>query len=315
MADAAKGAVLAALRAKGVTADELCGMAQALRAAATPLPGRPAGPLVDTCGTGGDGAGSINVSTATALAVAALGIPVVKHGNRSVSSRSGSADVLEAMGIGLPATARDAGDMLARCGFTFLFAPLFHPAMKAVAPVRRALGVRTVFNILGPLANPATPSHQLVGAYDPDAARLMARALAGLELERAFVVHGAPAWDEATPMGPFLLLDVTGGTVTERTVDPRDYGIPRCRPEDLAGGDPEKNARLLGDALGGSPGPRRDAVVLNTALVLQLLEPGRRPRPLDPREAAARAEAALESGAVAQLIARLREHSAAGADA
>ena len=298
--DVVKGAVLAALSTKGVTPAELRGMALALRAEAVTVDIESISCRVDTCGTGGDGAGSINLSTATALLVAAMGIPVVKHGNRSVSSRSGSADVLEALDIPLPANAHQAVESITTTGFTFLFAPLFHPAMKAVAPVRKALGVRTVFNLLGPLVNPADPTHQLLGAYSPEAARLIAGSLSEGPVVRAFVVHGAPAWDEATPVGPFLLLDVHRGAVTERIVDPADYGFPRCNPQDLQGGDPAENARLLQETLTGAPGPRRDAVALNTALVLQLVES------LEPREAASRANEALEQGRAIDLLDRLR---------
>ena len=303
--DAAKGAALVALRAKGETATEVRAMAMALRDQATAVDLPSWNCRVDTCGTGGDGAGSINISTATALVVAAMDIPVVKHGNRSVSSRSGSADVIEALGIGMATSPQEVEAALAETGFAFLFAPAFHPAMKAVSPVRKALGIRTVFNLLGPLVNPGTPTHQLVGAYSPHAAALMAGALAGMGLERAFVVHGAPAWDEATPVGPFLLLDVLEGGVQERMVDPSEFGIARCSPADLQGGDPSENARLLEQMLQGESGPRRDAVVLNAALVLQLIHD------LAPREAADRVTAVLESGAAATLLARLRARRAA----
>ena len=300
VSDIVKGAILAGFRAKGVTPDELSGMALALRAEAVPVDVASVSCRVDTCGTGGDGTGSINLSTATALLVAAMGIPVVKHGNRSVSSRSGSADVLEALDIHLPANAGQAVKSLRTTGFAFLFAPVFHPAMKAVAPVRKALGVRTVFNLLGPLVNPAAPTHQLVGAYSPEAARLIAQSLSAGPVQRAFVVHGALAWDEATPVGPFLLLDVHHGAVTERIVDPADYGYPRCDPLDLKGGDPDENARLLQQSLMGTPGPKRDAVALNAALVLQLVES------LEPREAASQANDALEQGRAIELLDRLR---------
>ena len=303
--DAAKGAALVALRAKGETAAEVRAMALALRdqATAVHLPSWTC--RVDTCGTGGDGAGSVNISTATALVAAAMDIPVVKHGNRSVSSRSGSADVIEALGIDMATSPQEVEAALAGTGFAFLFAPAFHPAMKAVSPVRKALGIRTVFNLLGPLVNPVAPTHQLVGAYSTRAAGLLAGALAGMGLERAFVVHGAPAFDEATPVGPFLLFDVLDGRVRQRTVDPSEYGIPRGSPDDLQGGDPSENARLLEQVLQGEPGPRRDAVVLNAALVLQLVHD------LPPLEAADRVTAALESGTATTLLARLRARRAA----
>ena len=303
--DAAKGAALVALRAKGETAAEVRAMALALRDQATAVHLPSWDCRVDTCGTGGDGAGSVNISTATALVVAAMDIPVVKHGNRSVSSRSGSADVIEALGIDMATSPQEVEPALAGTGFAFLFAPAFHPAMKAVSPVRKALGIRTVFNLLGPLVNPAAPTHQLVGAYSSHAAGLLAGALAGMGLARAFVVHGALAWDEATPVGPFLLLDVLEGGVQERIVDPSEFGISRCSPDDLQGGDPSENARLLEQVLQGEPGPRRDAVVLNAALVLQLVQD------LPPLEAAERVTAVLESGTAATLLARLRARRAA----
>jgi anthranilate phosphoribosyltransferase len=295
-----KGAFLAALRAKGETPEEIRGMATAMRAAARPLATRVEGPLIDTCGTGGDGSGSINVSTATALVLAASGVGVVKHGNRSVSSRSGSADVLEALGLNLPKGPRDAEACLARTGFTFLFAPHFHPAMKAVVPVRRAMSVRTVFNLLGPLTNPARPSHQVLGTFSTHTSELLAHALSGMEITRAFVVHGAPHWDEATPIGPFHRWEVTPGAVLHTVVDPLEtYGIPRCTVEDLAGGDADENAGHLRAIFEGRKGAHRDAVVLNAALGLEVL--GR----ASGRAAAAMAAEALDSGAVLRLLASI----------
>ena len=193
--------------------------------------------LVDTCGTGGDGSHSLNLSTGVALLSAACGLDVVKHGNRSISSRSGSADVLEALGIPTRMGPEEAANLVEQTGFCFLFAPLYHPAMAEIMPVRRAMGVRTVFNILGPLSNPARPPYQLVGAASPELARLMAEALSGMEIKRAFVVHGSHGWDEATPMGPFMLWDVQNGAVVESERDPALLGFPACAPQDLAGGD------------------------------------------------------------------------------
>ena len=195
------GAILAGLRAKGVTADEVRGFAKSMRKLARRPQLPPGGPLVDMVGTGGDGSGSFNLSTGAALLVAAMGIRVAKHGTSSVSSRSGSADVIRELGLNLPLDEQAAGECLAATGFTFFFAPHYHPAMKAVMPIRQALGVRTVFNILGPLSNPAEPDFHLIGAYDVDIAALMADTLAGLPLTRAYVVHGAAGWDEATPVG------------------------------------------------------------------------------------------------------------------
>jgi anthranilate phosphoribosyltransferase len=265
-------ALLVALRAKGETAAELRGFASAMRALARRPEIRVDGPLLDIVGTGGDGSGSLNLSTGASLLAAACGIPVAKHGNRSISSRSGSADVLEALGLHLPADEFAAAACLQRHGYTFLFAPYFHPAMKSLAPVRRALGVRTVFNMLGPLTNPAAPPYLLLGAFSAEAARRMAEALAGVAgLERAFVVHGEPGWDEATPVGPFLLMDVRPGSVRETSRDPADWGLPRCSPEALAGGDAAYNAARLRDVFSGSEsGAHRDALLLGAALALEL---------------------------------------------
>ena len=265
------GALLAALRAKGVTPDEVRGFACAMRALAR-KPELPEGaPALDMVGTGGDASGSFNLSTGAALLVAATGVRVVKHGNRSVSSRSGSADLLEAWGCHCRSMSAAAGACLAATGFTFLFAPHYHPAMKEVAPVRRALGVRTVFNLLGPLTNPAAPPFGLIGAYSADAAGLMAETLAGMPIERVFVIHGEPGWDEATPVGPFELYDVRPGRF-ERTVrDPRELWLARCAAADLAGGDAAHNAAALRAVFeGGDRGPHRDAVVLNAALALEV---------------------------------------------
>jgi anthranilate phosphoribosyltransferase len=226
---------------------------------------------IDIVGTGGDGSGSLNLSTAAALVTAACGQPVIKHGNRSISSRSGSADVLRALGMHLPDSEEDVVGCLAATGFTFLFAPTFHPAMKAIAPVRKALGVRTIFNILGPLTNPASPPYYLIGAFNPTVAELMAKALAGLPIERAFVVHGAPAWDEPTPAGPFLLFDVRPGSVRRETRDPGDYGFSRCSPHELAGGEADANAASIRSVLQGDHrGAVFDAVTLGAAIALEV---------------------------------------------
>jgi anthranilate phosphoribosyltransferase len=267
---AVAGAFLAGLRLKRETADEIRGFARAMRALAR-RPDLPPGiRAVDIVGTGGDGSGSLNLSTGSALLAAASGLAVVKHGNRSVSSRCGSADVLEALGLALPLDEAAAGECLRHTGFTFLFAPHYHPAMKALVPVRKALGVRTVFNILGPLTNPAAPPFMVVGAFSPEVAALMAEALSGLPVERAFVVHGSPGWDEATPCGPFTLFDVSPGSVSEEVRDPADYGIGRCEPADLAGGDASENAAALRAALTGAHGPHRDALLLGAGLALEV---------------------------------------------
>jgi anthranilate phosphoribosyltransferase len=315
-------AQLVALRAKGVVADEVRGFAKGMRALAR-RPELPfVGKTVDVVGTGGDGSGSVNLSTGAALLAAAAGAQVVKHGNRSISSRSGSADLLEALGLKLPLQGADIGACLAATGFTFLFAPHHHPAMKAVGPVRGAMGIRTVFNLLGPLTNPAAPPFGLIGAFNLDTARLMAEAFAGLPIERVFVVHGEPGWDEPTPCGPFHLFDVKSvgsklpptmdsasegasllATVTHTVRDPiTDYGLPRCRPEELAGGDGAHNAeRLLQVFRGEDQGAHRHALLLGAALVLEVTG-----QASTPREALAMAAAAIDSGAALRMAEALR---------
>jgi anthranilate phosphoribosyltransferase len=263
------GALLAALRAKGVTAAEVRGFARAMRALAR-SPELPAGlDAIDIVGTGGDGSGSLNLSTGAALLAAACGLPVVKHGNRSISSRSGSADVIEQLGFTMPLNEWQAAKCFAATGFTFLFAPYFHPAMKALAPIRSALGIRTVFNLLGPLTNPAAPRYRLIGAYDADTAELMAGTLAGMDIERAWVVHGAAGWDEATPVGPFLAFDVTRNGIRRLKIDPREFQIEPCALADLAGGDAAANlAALLEVFAGRDRGAHFAALTLQSGLAL-----------------------------------------------
>jgi anthranilate phosphoribosyltransferase len=304
LAPALAGALLAGLRAKGETADEIRGFATAMRELAV-HPSIPDGaPTVDTVGTGGDGSGSLNLSTGTGLLAAASGARVVKHGNRSVSSRSGSADMLECLGMPLPLHEAEAVACLEATGFTFLFAPAYHPAMKAVVPVRGALAVRTVFNMLGPLTNPAAPPFQLIGAWSPEAAKLMAEALAGMPLERAFVVHGAPNWDEATPVGDFVLYDVRPGHVEETVRTPKDYGFKKCAPEDLAGGDADHNANELKRVFTGEDkGAHRDALLMGASLVLEVQGTAS-----NAKQGVEIATVALDDGNAAALIERMREH-------
>lgn len=301
------GALLAALRAKGETAEEVRGFASAMRELARHVE-LPAGmAAADVVGTGGDCSGSLNLSTGASLLAAACGVPVVKHGNRSVSSRSGSADMLEALGVPLARDPDEALACLANCGFSFLFAPHFHPAMKAVAPVRQALGVRTVFNILGPLTNPAAPPFGLIGAFDLPTARLMAEALAGLPITRCFVVHGAPGWDEATPCGPFTLFDVRPGVVRRQRRDPARYGIAPCTPGELAGGDAAANARALEEVFSGRDrGAHREALALGTGLVLELSG-----RAHGLRRGIQLAREALDAGAGLAVLERLRRFGSA----
>jgi anthranilate phosphoribosyltransferase len=295
------GALLAALRAKGVTAEELRGFAQGMRAAALRPRISSAARAVDIVGTGGDKSGSYNLSTGAALLAAAAGQPVIKHGNRSVSSRAGSADVLEALGMKLPLDEQRAGEFFERTGFTFLFAPHYHPAMKSVGPVRAALGVRTVFNILGPLSNPAEPGYHVIGAFDLRTARLMAEALSGLPINRAFVVHGAFGWDEPTPLGPFALFDVRPGSVRQSERTPANFGLQTCAEAELLGGDAAFNAEALTRVLRGEEqGGHRDALLLGAALALEVSG-----AETSPRAAIARAAGAIENGRAAALLGQL----------
>jgi anthranilate phosphoribosyltransferase len=263
------GALLAALRAKGPSGQELAAMALVLRDAA-PLPGdRPALPLVDTCGTGGDGADSFNISTAVAFVAAACGAHVAKHGNRSASGRVGSADVLEALGIQLQAPAATVMAALPQVGVTFLFAPGWHPALVGLAPLRRTLGVRTVFNLLGPLVNPLRPEAQVLGVARPELLDPMADALARLGLERAVVVHGEGGLDEASLAGINALRLVENGEVRAQQLDPAGLGLDPAPIEALAGGDLNRNREILTAVLKGHGSPAQAGVVaLNSGLVL-----------------------------------------------
>jgi anthranilate phosphoribosyltransferase len=258
------GAFLVAFRAKGETAEEIAGCAEAMREHVLPV--RPKrDDLVDTAGTGGDGARTMNISTAAGIVAAAAGAAVAKHGNRAVSSASGSADVLEAMGFRLDLPADRIAQSIDELGFGFMFAPLHHPAMSHAAPVRREVATRTVFNVLGPLTNPAGARSQVVGVYAPDLVRTLAEVLAHLGARRAFVVHGAYGIDELSPAGPNLVCEVVDGSVHERTIDPAELGIARCDPDELLGGNPDENAQAIREIFRGAGGGRRDAVLLNAA--------------------------------------------------
>src|SRR5437867_8666827 len=240
------GGLLVALRLKGETADEIAGCAEAMREHMLAI--RPArDDLVDTAGTGGDGAHTFNISTAAALVAAAAGAGVAKHGNRAVSSASGSADVLEALGFELELPPDRIAQSIDELGFGFLFAPAHHPAMRHAAPVRRELATRTVFNLLGPLTNAAGARSQVVGVYAAELVRTIAEVLASLGARRAFVVHGAHGIDEFSPAGPNLVCEVVDGAVVERMIDPLDLGVPRCAPDELRGGSPAENALTIRD--------------------------------------------------------------------
>ncbi|HEY6412458.1 MAG TPA: anthranilate phosphoribosyltransferase [Edaphobacter sp.] len=271
-------ALLGALAARGETPAEVAGFVDTMRAAATHLPLDPAEQaiLVDTCGTGGDGSRTFNISTAAALVAAAAGASVAKHGNRAITSQTGSADVLEALGIPVGLSPIEATAALRRHRFAFLHAPSLHPAMMAVMPVRRALGVRTVFNLLGPLTNPAGASAQVMGVYAPHVVPLVAEAMALLGTRHAFVVHGqsetAKGLDEISISGPTHLAEVHNGIVTLSTITPEDAGLERVPPElikdTLIGGDATTNAAILTAIFAGERGPRRDIVLLNASAVL-----------------------------------------------
>jgi anthranilate phosphoribosyltransferase len=255
---------LVGLRAKGETADEIAGCAEAMRAHVVEVRPR-RDDVVDVVGTGGDGARTFNISTTAAVVAAAAGAAVAKHGNRAVSSVSGSADVLEALGFELEQPPERIAESIDGLGFGFMFAPLHHPAMRHAAPVRRELGTRTIFNVLGPLTNPAGARAGVFGVYSADVARTVADALAVLDSRRAFVVHGADGVDELSPAGPNLVYELVDGGVHERVIDPQELGIGRCDPAELAGGTPHENAETARVVLSGQPGAKRDAVVLNAA--------------------------------------------------
>jgi anthranilate phosphoribosyltransferase len=292
-------AFLVALRMKGETADEIAGLARTMRDNAVPVRPKATG-LVDTCGTGGDGTGTANISTTAAFVVAGAGLPVAKHGNRAISSGSGSADVLEALGVPLDISA----DKIARCiddaGIGFMFAPALHPAMAKVMPVRRALGIRTAFNILGPLTNPARPSYQLVGAGTPEIADLLAGALATLGIERAIVVHGAGGADELTCAGDCIAIFVEDGKVDRRTMCADDADLETNPLEALRGGTPQENAELLRATLEGKPGPIADCVLFNAGAAL--IAAG---RVADIREGVDAARSVIDNGDASAALERL----------
>jgi anthranilate phosphoribosyltransferase len=302
--DAQIAALLVALHMKGETVEEIVGFAEAIRAAAAPLAvagnstidvsGTERDALVDTCGTGGDASGTFNISTATALVAAGAGVRVAKHGNRSVTSKCGSADVMEALGvnIGLPPTR--IAECLQEVGIAFLFAPAMHSAMKYVQPARRELRLRTVFNLLGPLTNPAHASAQVVGVYSDDLVEKLAEALSMLGLRRAFVVHGSDGLDEITISGPTRVAEVRDGQVRTYEVTPEEFGLARAPIGAISGGDATENAKIIREVLAGRKSPCRDVVLLNAAATL--VAAGKEDRLAD---AMALAATSIDSGAAA----------------
>jgi anthranilate phosphoribosyltransferase len=281
--DAQIAALLVGLRMKGETVEEIVGFAEAIRAAATPLPNSPRHDnalnaldlsgtgreaLVDTCGTGGDASGTFNISTAAAFVTAGAGVRVAKHGNRSLTSKCGSADVMEALGINIRLTPEHAAQCLNEVGICFLYAPDLHSSMKQVQKVRRELRLRTMFNLLGPLTNPANASGQVVGVYALDMVERLAEALGMLGLHRALVVHGLDGLDEITITGPTRIAEARDGSVRTYEVDPEEFGIERAPLAEISGGDAADNAAIIREVLQGKKSPRRDVVVLNAAAAL-----------------------------------------------
>jgi anthranilate phosphoribosyltransferase len=294
-------AYITALRIRGETPDVIAGSAEAMREHFTPVPA-PEGVVVDTCGTGGDGAKTFNISTAAALVAAGAGALVAKHGNRSVSSACGSADVLSALGVNLDVTPSVMANCLREIGIAFLFAPALHPAMKHAIGPRREIGIRTIFNILGPLSNPAGARHGVLGVYHADLVPVLARAAADLGSSHLFIVHGSDGLDEITLTAPTTIGEVRTGDVRVYEFVPEDAGLPRCDPADLAGGDAMINAAILREILGGGTGPRRDIVLLNAAAALVAAE-----RAPDFRAGIALSAASIDSGAaLAKLDALIR---------
>ncbi len=299
LSDAEKAAFMVALATKGESADEIAGAAAAMRQRSTRIP-HGLNDVVDTCGTGGDGLSTFNISTAAAIVAAAAGVKVAKHGNRSVSSRSGSADVLAALGVSLELTPEQVGRCLEEVGVAFLFAPQLHPAMKEVMPVRMALGVRTVFNVLGPLTNPAGARRQVLGVFDPALVEKLGVVLATLGCDHALVVHGSDGLDEITTTGTTDVAEVRGGRVETWTLDPRDLGFELQDPSALAGGEPAENADVLRRVFAGEGGAADDVVVLNAGAAIYV---GGRADDLAGGIAAARE--ALANGSAAETMTRL----------
>ncbi len=307
-------AFLVALRMKGETVEELIGFAQVMRQKVVRVrtrgdevagrTGTDREMLIDTCGTGGDASGTFNVSTATAFVVAGAGLKVAKHGNRSSSTLCGSADVVEALGISLELTPAQVGRCIDEIGIGFMYAPLLHTAMKHVMPARREIGVRTVFNLLGPLTNPAGANAQLIGVASAGLTEPLARVLAELGTIRAFVVHGADGLDEISNTGESQISEVHEGVVRSSRVRPEDFGLPRATIRDLRGGDRGANAQIIRLVLGGEPGPRRDIVLMNAAAALVA---GGKARDL--KEGVGMASQSIDSGAAASKLAALVERS------
>lgn len=297
------GAFLTALHERGESVAEITAAARVMRDKAAKITA-PLG-AIDTCGTGGDASGTYNISTAAALVVAACGVPVAKHGNRAATSRSGSSDVLAALGVNMEAHVPQVEACIAEAGIGFLMAPLYHSAMRHVAPVRAELApMRTVFNLLGPLSNPAGAKYQLIGVFDAQWVRPLAEVLQALGSEAVWVVHGSDGLDEITTTGTTQVAALKDGKITEFTVTPSDAGLPLAKPEDLKGGTPDENAAALRAVLGGESGAYRDIVLINAGAALVVAG-----KAADLREGAALAAQAIDSGAAEATLAKLVEVS------
>lgn len=294
------GAALAAMRVRGETPEEIRAFAEGLQQKAIDPEIEGADKALDIVGTGGDGSHSLNLSTGAALLAAAAGQPVIKHGNRSVSSSSGSFDVLVELGLSLPWEADMARRRFGETGFAYLYAPSYHPSMKAIAPVRRSLAARTIFNVVGPLANPARVGYLVVGAFGEEMAATMAQTLSRMDIRRAFVVHGSNGWDEPTPVGPYTLHDVTPGSVVTSVEDPTALGFERCNEQELAGAGPAHNAAALRAVFEGERGPHRDALLLGASL-------GIRVTGVSHTEALRRCVETLDEGGAAALLGALTQ--------
>jgi anthranilate phosphoribosyltransferase len=303
--EAQMAGLLVGLRAKGLAPSEVAGGVRALRKAMFPVTAKTPERLVDTAGTGGGSVTTVNISTAAALVVAGAGVPVAKHGNRSFTSKCGSADVFEALGVKIDLAPERMAEVLDEAGIVFMFAPLLHPAMKHVGPVRRALGITTIMNILGPLTNPAGAKRQVVGVADPGLLALVPDALRALGHVRALVVHGVIGVDEVSPAGVTRVSELADGEILEYEITPADVGLEDVRVEALAGGEPERNAAMIEAILSGEQGPTRSAVVMNAAAALIAADAA------DSWERGARmAEASLDEGKAAVALERLRRATA-----
>ena len=293
--DAEIAGLLLGLRARGETVEEITAAAKVMRDFAIKVEAPP--DAIDTCGTGGDGANTVNISTAVALVVAGCGVPVAKHGNKAASSLSGSSDILSALGVKLDIAPAQISRCIREANVGFMFAALHHGAMAHVAPVRKALGVRTIFNVLGPLSNPASAKRQLMGVFAPDLLRPAAEVMHALGIERAWVVHGADGLDELTTTGPSHVASLVNGEIKEFDITPEDAGLARNKIAELRGGAPEENAKALRRLLQGEPGAYRNIVILNAAAALVISDVAS-----DIKDGAARAAEAIDSGAAKKTL-------------